>query len=50
LKEGLSGGGPPDFRACPQGSIALKGSSSINNSPRPARAKEKPAGKTGRDL
>jgi hypothetical protein len=49
LKEGLSGGGPPDFRACPKGSIALKGSS-INNSPRPARAKEKPAGLTGRDL
>jgi hypothetical protein len=50
LKEGLSGGGPPDFRACPKGSIALKGSSSINNSSGPAKAKEKPAGKTGRDL
>jgi hypothetical protein len=50
LKEGSSSGGPPDFRACPKGSIALKGSSSINNSPRPAKAKEKPAGKADRDL
>jgi hypothetical protein len=41
--------GRPDFWACPKGSIALKGSS-INSSPRPAKAKEKPAGKTGRDL
>ena len=49
FKDGANGGGPPDFRACPKGSIALKGSS-INNSPRPAKAKEKPAGKTGRDL
>jgi hypothetical protein len=49
LKEGSNSGGPPDFRACPKGSIVLKGSS-INNSPRPAKAKEKPAGKTGRDL
>jgi len=50
LKERSSGGGPPDFWACPKGSIALKGSGSINSRPRPAKAKEKPAGKTGRDL
>jgi len=45
LKEGASSGGPPDFRprARSKTSIALKGSSSINNSPRPTTAKEKPA-------
>jgi hypothetical protein len=44
LKEGASNGGPPDFRPRPRSksSIALKGSS-INNSPRPTTAKEKPA-------
>ena len=45
LKEGASVGGPPDFRlrARSKSSIASKGSSSINNSPRPTTAKEKPA-------
>jgi hypothetical protein len=44
LKEGANSGGLPDFRprARSERSIALKGSS-INNSPRPTTAKEKPA-------
>jgi hypothetical protein len=44
LEEGASSGGPPDFRsrARSKSSIALKGSGSINSSPRPTAAKEKP--------
>jgi hypothetical protein len=42
LREGSSGGGRPDFPARPK-SIASKSSNS-NGSPRPTKAKEKPAG------
>jgi hypothetical protein len=40
LKEGSSGGGPPDFSRT--NSSGLK--DSINSLPRPAQSKEKPAG------
>jgi hypothetical protein len=51
FKEGLNSGGPPDFlgrfhRPLPK-SIGLKGS--VNSSPRPEKAKEKPAGLSRRD-
>jgi hypothetical protein len=51
FKEGLNSGGLPDFpgrfhRPHPK-SIGLKGS--VNSSPRPAKAKEKPAGLSRRD-